>query len=82
MSASTTVLVVLALALAVGIVALERGRDGTKELVLVAVLGAAAAAGRVLFSPLPGVQPVTTTCIVAGAASAREAGWRWGPSPA
>ena len=80
-SASTTVLVVLALALAVAIVALERGRDGTKELALVAVLGAVAAAGRV-FSPLPGVQPVTTTCIVAGAASARAPAWRWGRSPA
>jgi energy-coupling factor transport system substrate-specific component len=78
-SASATVLAVLVLALALGVVALERGRDGAKELALVATLGAVAAAGRVLFSPLPGVQPVTTTCIVAGAALGPRAGLAVGP---
>jgi energy-coupling factor transport system substrate-specific component len=78
-SASATVLAALVLALALGVVALERGRDGTKELALVATLGAVAAAGRVLFSPLPGVQPVTTTCIIAGAALGPRAGLAVGP---
>lgn len=79
MSASLTVVLVLAVMLALGLVALERGGDGTKELALVATLGAVAAAGRVLFSPLPGVQPVTVTCIVAGAALGPRAGLAVGP---
>jgi energy-coupling factor transport system substrate-specific component len=78
-SASVTVVVVVAVLLALGIVALERGRDGAKELALVATLGAVAAAGRVLFSPLPGVQPVTVTCIIAGAALGPRAGLAVGP---
>ena len=79
MSASLAVLLVLAVALALGVVALERGGDGAKEVALVATLGAVAAAGRVLFSPLPGVQPVTVTCIVAGAALGPRAGLAVGP---
>jgi len=67
------------LVLVVGLVALERGGRGTKELALVATLGAVAAAGRVLFSPLPGVQPVTTICIVTGAALGPRAGLAVGP---
>ena len=35
---------------------------------LVATLGAAAAAGRVLFAAIPGVQPVTVICVASGAA--------------
>jgi energy-coupling factor transport system substrate-specific component len=78
-SASLAVLLVLVVALALGVVALERGGDGAKEVALVATLGAVAAAGRVLFSPLPGVQPVTVTCIVAGAALGPRAGLAVGP---
>jgi energy-coupling factor transport system substrate-specific component len=79
MSASLTVVLVLVVLLALGLVALERGGDGAKEVALVATLGAVAAAGRVLFSPVPGVQPVTTTCIVAGAALGPRAGLAVGP---
>ena len=79
MSASLTVVLVLVVVLLLGVIALERGGDGAKELALVATLGAVAAAGRVLFSPLPGVQPVTTTCIVAGAALGPRAGLAVGP---
>jgi energy-coupling factor transport system substrate-specific component len=78
-SASLTVVLVLVIALALGVVALERGRDGAKELALVATLGAVAAAGRVLFSPIPGVQPVTVICIVSGAALGPRAGLAVGP---
>jgi energy-coupling factor transport system substrate-specific component len=79
-SASTTVLVVLTLLLVLGMVALERGGGGgPKEMALVATLGAAAAAGRVFFSPLPGVQPVTITCLVTGAALGPRAGLAVGP---
>ena len=80
MNASTTVLVVLTLLLVLGVVALERGGGGgPKEMALVATLGAAAAAGRVFFSPLPGVQPVTIVCIVTGAALGPRAGLAVGP---
>jgi energy-coupling factor transport system substrate-specific component len=78
-SASLTIILVLVVVLALGVVALERGGDGAKELALVATLGAVAAAGRVLFSPIPGVQPVTVICIVSGAALGPRAGLAVGP---
>ncbi len=79
MSASLTVVLILVIVLALGVIALERGGDGAKEVALVATLGAAAAAGRVLFAPIPSVQPVTVTCIVAGAALGPRAGLAVGP---
>ncbi len=79
MSASVAVVLVVVVALALGLVALERGGDGAKEVALVATLGAVAAAGRVLFAPIPSVQPVTVTCIVAGAALGPRAGLAVGP---
>lgn len=54
--------------LAAGAAWLERGPDSAKELALIATLGAVAAAGRVLFAAIPGVQPVTVVTVVAGAA--------------
>jgi len=79
-SASATVVVVMLLLLAVGLLALERGTGGgPKELALVATLGAVAAAGRVLFAPIPGVQPVTFVCLVTGAALGPRAGLAVGP---
>ncbi len=57
-----------ACALVVGGVAwFESGTDSTRELAVIATLAAAAAAGRVLFAAVPGVQPVTVIVIVAGA---------------
>ena len=47
---------------------LETGSDASKEIVLVATLAAVAAAGRVLFAAVPGVQPVTVIVVAAGAA--------------
>jgi energy-coupling factor transport system substrate-specific component len=57
-----------------GVAWFESGPDVTRELTLVATLGAAAAAGRVIFAAVPGVQPVTVTAIVAGAALGLRAG--------
>jgi energy-coupling factor transport system substrate-specific component len=71
--AATIVLSVLAVGL-LGLVAIERGPGGPKELALVATLGAAAAAGRVLFAPIPSVKPVTTICLVVGATLGARAG--------
>jgi energy-coupling factor transport system substrate-specific component len=64
--------------LAAGIAWLERGPDSSKELVLIATLGAAAAAGRVLFAAIPGVQPVTVITVVAGAALGARSGFAVG----
>ena len=59
---------------AAGVAWFESGPDSTRELALVATLGAAAAAGRVLFAAIPGVQPVTVVTVVAGVALGLRAG--------
>lgn len=71
--------VALLVVVALGAVALERGRGGVKELALVASLGAMAAAGRVLFAPIPSVKPVTLICLATGAALGPRAGLAVGP---
>jgi energy-coupling factor transport system substrate-specific component len=64
--------------LAGGIAWLDHGADSSKELVLIATLGAAAAAGRVLFAAIPGVQPVTVVTVVAGVALGARSGFAVG----
>lgn len=78
---STTLLAVVIVLSGLGlvVVGIERGGGGARELALVATLGAVAAAGRVLFAPIPSVQPVTITCIVAGATLGPRAGLAVGP---
>ena len=71
--ALATVLVAAAL-VAAGVAWFESGPDSTRELAVVATLGAAAAAGRVLFAAVPGVQPVTVIAVTAGAALGLRAG--------
>jgi energy-coupling factor transport system substrate-specific component len=68
--------------LLLGLVAWERGPGGVRMVALVATLGAAAAAGRVLFAPIPSVKPVTTICVVAGAALGARAGMAVGAAAA
>jgi energy-coupling factor transport system substrate-specific component len=53
---------------------LEAGPGSSKELVLIATLAAAAAAGRILFAAIPNVQPVTVIAVVAGVALGPRAG--------
>ena len=53
---------------------LESGPASSKELVLVATLAGAAAAGRVLFAAIPGVQPVTVIVVATGVALGLRAG--------
>jgi len=60
--------------LTAGVAWFESGANSTRELVVVATLGAAAAAGRVLFAAIPGVQPVTVTAVVVGSALGVRAG--------
>ena len=72
-------LLLLAFALlTTGIAWFDRGPNSSKQLVLIATLGAAAAAGRVLFAPLPGVQPVTVIVVVAGATLGARSGFAVG----
>jgi len=52
----------------------ETGPGSAKELALIATLAAAAAAGRVLFAAVPGVQPVTVIVVAAGVALGTRAG--------
>jgi energy-coupling factor transport system substrate-specific component len=76
-------LLLLAFALLVtGIAWFDRSPESSKLLVLVATLGAAAAAGRVLFAPVPGVQPVTVMAVVAGAALGARSGFAVGATAA
>jgi len=72
--AGLALLLVVGALLALGIAWLESGADSAKEIALVATLGGAAAAGRVLFAAIPGVQPVTVIVVCAGAALGVRAG--------
>jgi len=57
---------------------LESGTGAAKEVSLVATLAAVAAAGRVLFAAVPGLQPVTVIVVAAGAALGPRAGFATG----
>jgi len=72
--AALALLLVAASLVVAGAAWLETGPGSSKELVLVATLGAAAAAGRVLFAAVPNVQPVTVMAVVAGVALGPRAG--------
>jgi energy-coupling factor transport system substrate-specific component len=56
----------------------ERGAATARELTLVATLAGIAAAGRVLFAPVPGVQPVTVIVAAAGVALGPRRGFAVG----
>lgn len=61
-----------------GVAWLEGGQGSAKDLTLVATLGGLAAAGRVLFAPVPGVQPVTVIVVAAGVALGPRRGFAVG----
>jgi energy-coupling factor transport system substrate-specific component len=64
--------------LAAGFAWLERGTSSARDLTLVATLGGLAAAGRVLFAPLPDVQPVTVMVAASGVALGPRRGFAVG----
>lgn len=72
--AALSLLVVAGALIVAGAAWLESGPGSSKELVLIATLAAAAAAGRVLFAAVPNVQPVTVIAVVAGVALGPRAG--------
>jgi energy-coupling factor transport system substrate-specific component len=57
---------------------LEGGTSSARDLTLVATLGGLAAAGRVLFAPVPDVQPVTVMVAAAGVALGPRRGFAVG----
>src|SRR5689334_12286406 len=64
--------------LAGGFAWLESGTTSARDLTLVATLGGLAAAGRVLFAPVPDVQPVTVMVAAAGVALGPRRGFAVG----
>ena len=74
--ALATLLAAAALVLA-GVAWFEGAPDSPRELAVVATLGGAAAAGRVLFAAIPGVQPVTVIAVVVGALLSPVLRSRW-----
>lgn len=74
MSAAAIVALGGLVALIIGLVLYERTRGGARELGLVAVLVAAATAGRIAFAAIPSAQPVTAIAIVTGVALGPRAG--------
>jgi len=81
-NAGLSLLLVAVSLLTLGVAWLESGTDSAKEIALVATLAAAAAAGRVLFAAIPGVQPVTVMTVCAGAALGARAGFAVGATAA
>jgi energy-coupling factor transport system substrate-specific component len=73
--AGLSLLLVAVALIAFGFAWLESGPGSAKEVALVAVLGGVAAAGRVLFTAVPGVQPVTVVTVAAGAALGARVGF-------
>src|SRR2546430_2094542 len=69
-----SLLLVAAALLALGGGWLESGPGSAKEIALIAALRGGAAAGRVLFAAIPGVQPVTVIAVCAGAALGMRSG--------
>ena len=57
---------------------LEQGGDTARDLTLVATLAGIAAAGRILFAPVPSVQPVTVIVATAGVALGPRRGFAVG----
>ncbi|MDO4291192.1 MAG: ECF transporter S component [Eggerthellaceae bacterium] len=56
----------------------EASRPALRQVMPAAVLGALAAAGRILFAPVPDFKPVSAICIVAGAVFGRRCGFMVG----
>lgn len=71
-------LVVAVAAVAVFFASFEASRPPLRRIMPTVVLGALAAAGRILFAPVTDVKPVSAVCIVAGAVFGRQSGFMVG----
>ena len=74
---ATAGLTLLVAVLAIGLLfaSFEASRPALRQLMPTAVLAATAAAGRVLFAPIPDVKPVSAIAIIAGATLGRRSGF-------
>lgn len=71
-------LVVVLASLAVFFASYERSRPRLRDVMPTAVLAALAAAGRILFAPIPDFKPVSAIAIIAGVAFGRKSGFMVG----
>ncbi len=65
-------------AVAVFLYGFEAGRPALRQIMPTATLGALAAAGRILFAPIPDFKPVSAICIIAGAVLGKHSGFMVG----
>ena len=56
----------------------EAGKPPLRQIMPTATLGALAAAGRILFAPIPDFKPVSAICIIAGAVFGKHSGFMVG----
>ena len=76
--AALAMLVVVALVLALFFAGYEASRPGLRQIMPTLVLAALAAAGRILFGPIPDFKPVSAIAIIAGATLGRRNGFMVG----
>jgi len=76
--AAILTLVVTLIALLVFFAHFEMRKPALRQIMPVVVLGAFAAAGRILFAAIPNFKPVTAICIVAGVVFGKRAGFMVG----
>ena len=76
--AALAMLVVVALVLALFFAGYETSRPGLRQIMPTLVLAALAAAGRILFGPIPDFKPVSAIAIIAGATLGRRNGFMVG----
>ena len=70
--------VVAVAAIAVFFLSFERSKPALRQIMPTVVLAALAAAGRIIFAPIPDFKPVSATCIIAGATFGRQSGFMVG----
>ncbi|MCL1798042.1 MAG: ECF transporter S component [Eggerthellaceae bacterium] len=69
---------IVLVALLIFFVNYETAKPALRQIMPTVVLGALAAAGRILFAPIPNFKPVTALCILAGVVFGRRAGFMVG----
>ena len=70
--------VVAVAAIAVFFLNFERSKPALRQIMPVVVLASLAAAGRIIFAPIPDFKPVSATCIIAGATFGRQSSFMVG----
>lgn len=58
--------------------AFEKGKSGSKEMILIAVMVALSVIGRILFTPIPGFKPVTALVVITAIYFGPQAGFMTG----